>query len=616
MKKTKKPWTFRSFLRNFDFFGESFTFRYKDENKLSTVLSGIICIIFYIIGFVYVVINFIPFYNRKIFTLQYYAMHSNNSDHTDDINLEDNKTSFAFGLTNDDNKAEEYKLYELFNINIKYILKENRAKKENKTIIKYPCKQMDNNYNNINNILVKSSINEFYCLNKKDLNESPIGIYTDEKFSYYEISVEAKYKDKQHYAEIEDYLTKYDCKLQFYYTDIITDLNNFNEPFSYIVNSMFLQLNPTLFQKKNIFYMNYHLNNETQIFHFNTKMAEEIPRKETGLSRTEDYSLYKGLNRSLTKPEDESYYAKIYIRADNRKIIIKRIYQDIMEFYADVSGLLISLFWIFGLIFAYYDQIKANHSISKKLFYFEGITDNKFPEFRKLKELILTNQEFEKNIEKTIINLPEGNSSTYRRASTRRNNFIRRDSNSTFNTNIDAKDKKLINYSDYNLFEMIGSFKLFHCKTKKFESKVSLFKQSKKMIDDKLDIIFYIRSMILFELINKIYLENKTVVNFLSRPIIYIKDLKEINQNSENEINYLETNISNEMNDKIQKEKIDEKDPVEVLKYFKDELYKSAYRLDSTKLSEKISKLVINPKKTKVDELLIDLLLKQFKGIK
>ena len=89
MSKTKKSWTIRSFLRNFDFFGESFTFRYKDENKLSTVLSGIICIIFYIIGFVYIVINFIPFYNRKIITLQYYALHSNNSDHTDNINLED-----------------------------------------------------------------------------------------------------------------------------------------------------------------------------------------------------------------------------------------------------------------------------------------------------------------------------------------------------------------------------------------------------------------------------------------------------------------------------------------------------------------------------------------------
>ena len=37
---------FKKFFRLFDFFGESFTFRYKDENKQTTVLGGIVCILF------------------------------------------------------------------------------------------------------------------------------------------------------------------------------------------------------------------------------------------------------------------------------------------------------------------------------------------------------------------------------------------------------------------------------------------------------------------------------------------------------------------------------------------------------------------------------------------
>ena len=68
------------------------------------------------------------------------------------------------------------------------------------------------------------------------------------------------------------------------------------------------------------------------------------------------------------------------------------------------------------------------------------------------------------------------------------------------------------------------------CKNKEishFESKINLFNKAKNIIDDKLDIIYYIRKMILFEIINNIQLENKNIINFLSRPIIYLNDVKE-----------------------------------------------------------------------------------------
>ena len=48
---------------------------------------------------------------------------------------------------------------------------------------------------------------------------------------------------------------------------------------------------------------------------------------------------------------------------------------------------------------------------------------------------------------------------------------------------------------------MIGNFILCCCKTKKFKSKINLIKKANNIIDDKLDIVFYIRNMILFEII-------------------------------------------------------------------------------------------------------------------
>ena len=76
----------------------------------------------------------------------------------------------------------------------------------------------------------------------------------------------------------------------------------------------------------------------------------------------------------------------------------------------------------------------------------------------------------------------------------------------------------------YSILSIIGS--LFCCKTKKCKHKTKLFNNADEFINEKLDLVFYIRNMIKFELINKVHLENKPIFNFLSRPIIYFKNKK------------------------------------------------------------------------------------------
>ena len=93
-----------------------------------------------------------------------------------------------------------------------------------------------------------------------------MGIFTDPNFSYYTITVKSKYKNnKTHDSIIDDYLTKNDCKLQYYYTDIKLNLSKYDKPFSYIINSMLLQLIPNLIQKKNILYLKYLLEDDTRL---------------------------------------------------------------------------------------------------------------------------------------------------------------------------------------------------------------------------------------------------------------------------------------------------------------------------------------------------------------
>ena len=635
MEIDKNIWTIKRILRTFDFFGESFTFRYKDEDKHSTVLGGIIFIIFSIITLAYAIYNFIPFVNNEVFSLQYYTMNLNN---TEEIKLAESPTAFGVGFSDENKNQSLYNISDLLDIKFKFKNISKNAQNDNKTDINetidyHPCNTED--FHNLHQkIFEELNISNFKCLSKKDL-VSPSGIYTDEVFAYFVISVESKYKDNEtHNQLINDYLIANDCKLQFYYTDITINVNNTKNPFSSFLNSMFLQLNPTLIQKKNIFFMNYHLYDDNEILHINRK--EEKPTIKTGLSRVEDYAVFKDLNRTFKKVVDYEAYAKMYIRVDNKRIEIKRRYQDLMEFYADTSALLLSIFWILGIIFAYYDRIKANHSISKKLFYFEGIKKNKFDQFRDFKKFIKANEEMQiDNLEHNVIN-PIQNSDS--KTNETKDIFIRGTRNIEFEektgiqkderiiikqkTNKEMKKEKkndddnnddLINYTNYNIFEMIGSFKICFCKTKKFENKVNLIKQSRNMIDDKLDIVLYIKNMILFEMINKIYLENKSIINFLSRPIIYL------NEDNEDNLKNPDVNSSFESYDeykRINDKKLGKNEYRTLLYLQGGDFYKSAYRFKPDNLSKNIEKLILKEGQTKIKQKIIYYLKKHLKGVK
>ena len=635
MEIDKNIWTIKRILRTFDFFGESFTFRYKDEDKHSTVLGGIIFIIFSIITLAYAIYNFIPFVNKEVFSLQYYTMNLNN---TEEIKLAESPTAFGVGFSDENKNQSLYNISDLLDIKFKFKNISKNAQNDNKTDINetidyHPCNTED--FHNLHQkIFEELNISNFKCLSKKDL-VSPSGIYTDEVFAYFVISVESKYKDNEtHNQLINDYLIANDCKLQFYYTDITINVNNTKNPFSSFLNSMFLQLNPTLVQKKNIFFMNYHLYDDNEILHINRK--EEKPTIKTGLSRVEDYAVFKDLNRTFKKVVDYEAYAKMYIRVDNKRIEIKRRYQDLMEFYADTSALLLSIFWILGIIFAYYDRIKANHSISKKLFYFEGIKKNKFDQFRDFKKFIKANEEMQiDNLEHNVIN-PIQNSDS--KTNETKDIFIRGTRNIEFEektgiqkderiiikqkTNKEMKKEKkndddnnddLINYTNYNIFEMIGSFKICFCKTKKFENKVNLIKQSRNMIDDKLDIVLYIKNMILFEMINKIYLENKSIINFLSRPIIYL------NEDNEDNLKNPDVNSSFESYDeykRINDKKLGKNEYRTLLYLQGGDFYKSAYRFKPDNLSKNIEKLILKEGQTKIKQKIIYYLKKHLKGVK
>ena len=666
-------------LKVFDFFGESFTFTYKNEDKHSTVLGGIICILFYLIALIYFIYKFIPFCKNENFSLQYYTI---NLATAEKLVLKKDAIAFAFGITVNDNKnkSETNFLFNNLNISFNFVNKTKGYNKGFEFVNHTKCKT-ENFLNNLDKSFSEANINNFECVDLKNLSRLsyiPKGIYTDEEFYYYEISV--KLKDNSSYdinKTIYNFLMKNDCKLQYYYTDITLDLSEHSKPKKTFINSMFLQLNPTLFQKKNIFYMNYHLYDDDSLIHFGKDGNNS--RTFVGFSRVEDYGLYKGEDRTTIKSSD---YAKIYIRADNKKVEIQRRYEDLMEFYADTSALLLSIFWILGVILAYYDRMMTNHEISKSLFYFKGTKEKKlekdmeknmgikFNDLKLIKDLIESKEKIEierikkeklekkrldkekqekENQEKEnpqddnkIIPFELSSAESSNRNTNDKikiNNFNRRESKSELIYETEEKNEEiekiekiekikkkgitnnLIDYSSYNIFEIIGSLKIFFSKSKKFKKKLNLIEQANNLINDKLDVKFYIRNMILFELINQIYLENKTILNFMSKPIIYYKkNIKEINEDkkdnkSKKNLNDKKTNTSLDLGDELDEKKIDEKKDIDIMQYFEGGLHEKAYQLNTNILSEKITNLILHPNKTFTQKKLIYCLKNHLKGI-
>ena len=368
----------KNILKKIDIFGSPFNFKYKSKDRYSTSFGGLFIVIFFIIALTFGIYYFIPFYKRKNLSIIYYTM---NIAKTEKIRLKDSQAAFYIGLDCDD--KTEIKVADILKLEMKYVnyIKNNKEKydKNKMPISSHNCKKEDF-YNNYNNSFEYLNLNQYQCLDDYDHNIE--GIYSDQIFSYYEFSVVAKNKT----SLIDEYLRTNDCKLQFYYTDITIDLGNYEEPIKPVLNSIFIQLNPTLFIKRNIYYMNQYLYDDDKIITVfdDEKKPDQI---KTLFSRYEEYSLYSGLKREKNNPLNPNDYAKVYLRADTKKTEIKRTYQKLTEFYADASSLLIAVYDFFILIVTALNNFYAEQSLIKKIFIFKDI-DNKYFNISKQTEKI------------------------------------------------------------------------------------------------------------------------------------------------------------------------------------------------------------------------------------
>ena len=384
----------KKFLKKLDLFGVNLNFKYQANDTYTTSLGELFILIFGAVALGFGIYYFIPFIKRKNLSIIYYTM---NIPKTEQINLKDSKAAFSIGFQCDEN--ENFKVKNIFDLQSRFVIytkdMEGKNNKKKEDLSWHYCEYQDF-YNEYNDSMDYLGLNHFQCLD--DYERSIEGIFSDQIFSYYEFAVMNKNKTKENFNTIYQYLSQNDCKLVIYYTDITIDLTDYKEPIKPFLNSIFIQLNPTLDIKRNIYFMNQYLFDDD--FMFAVFSGDEKPKQiETLFSRYEEYALYVGLDFNPNNVE----YAKVFIRADTKKTTIKRTYQKVTEFYADASSLLIALYEILIIIFSYINNFYAEQSITKRLFFFKELDLKGFKNpkrYKKILELmVLTGDQNTKNME-------------------------------------------------------------------------------------------------------------------------------------------------------------------------------------------------------------------------
>ena len=564
----------KSFLRKIDVFGVPYNFKHQDQEKYTTALGGFFVFLFICAALFMGIYYFIPFYNRKNFTTVYYTL---TMSQTEQVSFSTSRTVFSVGLNCYDG-ADGTKATDLLKVNHYYVIKalqpNNKYEKTFVNLNTHTCTKADF-FNDYDETFDGSEIARYQCL--EDYSNSMEGIFTSPLFCYYQFEVVAKNSSKELLDKIEDYLQGNDCKLQFYYVDNTIDIDDYKNPVKSYIEANFIQLNPTLSPRRNIYFMNQYLFDDNYLMWVSGD-EEEASSIKTLYSRYEEYSMFMGLNRTNTT-NDLLNYAKVFIRAVTKRTDVKRRYQKVMEFYADASSLLIALYEILIIIFNYINNFWAEQSLSKKVFFFKELENNNFninQKFDKIQELLditemSLNEEKrnerdyydndktkEKYEEKKTSNKRSKDNNDYNnyddkyssghfgsesesklnyrynmnmknRNRNRKNNLYKSSdlNESDYNTNKSFEEESFKKQEyEFNIFEVIAASLCKCCLTKNLKIKSELNEKANSYLYNKMEISLYIRNMMLFDIFNDIFVEpeNKDIINFLCRPIITRKN--------------------------------------------------------------------------------------------
>ena len=380
----------KNFFKHFDYFGVNLTFHYKGVDKYRSNTGGLIFLFFILIALIYIFVMLPSFLKRKNMTLIFYEKTVDKTDNFSLVNYSSNM-SFLFSCENINNELLlSYFTIEIFYTSNKYNSTTKERKKNKQKINYYNCLKSDF-YNEFNETFETNNFSNNLCFN--DTGYFISGIYTDNEFNYFEISI--KSKENANEIEIKKILHQNECSLTLFYIDTSIDVNDFNFPVKKFINNKFLNIKFNSISKMNFYF-------KTIIFEsFENLLFDKRSRKYyLGFSNSDSYENEKGENRFEDEFDDYNLFAKMYVRAGLSQTLIQRKYQKLTEFLANCTSLFSSILMFLFLLITNLNKFYCRESIMKRIFQFQNNKRSKsYNAIRLLRHKI----NFEKIKENTVV---------------------------------------------------------------------------------------------------------------------------------------------------------------------------------------------------------------------
>ena len=546
-------------LKSFDYFGVQFNFHYKSREKYHSATGGVIFLGFVILTITYISINMVSFLQRENFSIIYYTTRLSK---TDEISFFNYSTNYAFGLTCGSISDPET-IEKMFKVSINHITRathEGVTKKTSKKMTIRHCEYGDF-FNEFNKTFDDIGFSNLYCINETD--NSVQGIYSDDIFKYFEISISSNEDTKENFDLLNEVLQNNECDFNIYFVDVAVDLYDYKNPIKRFMNTNFLALKADEYIKMNLDFLTQKFDSYENYL-FNTHSSQYY----IGFDTFERYSIYKGTNRFEEKPYDYNMYSKIYLRSALHRNIIQRKYMKLTEFAADMSSILSQILLFLFVSVSFINRFYSNQSVMKKIFQFkDGKNKNHFQ----------IKNEFKKQWENFDILHPHNNSEN------QTNDFLLKETskgislhtNYTTNTNNKGKDhtprceelhesnvKRIQMISSnrgyqhslksknfprmsiikkhvaptrrltklkkgpitlkYSIIELLFVFICPYCSWEKLRLKNILLAKARKKLYYQMDILTYLKNMQLLELLNYILLNSQesAILKVLAKPSI------------------------------------------------------------------------------------------------
>ena len=333
----------KSLLKKMDYFGTFLTFRVNEEIEYKSIIGGTFSIIYALFVILYVTTMSIDFVRRKNINFIY----SNKISQNPFINLTEIGFNFAFGIQFSQSVTSAIKeTRQFFDYNvsiIEYFSNEEITGKEN--VIKTEigtrrCTSSD----------FPELLHHFYLNDLEDMicpiinstsNFSIEGLYTDHYYKTLSIKLSLSNYSIEHYSKLEEYLNGTPIEFALFYKDTAIDYENRNNPLPSYLNYYYKGMDIEFFKITEIGISKLEFRNDENLFYDNTKLINKAT-----------HSSSRDLFRYLPSRGVENEYGvcEYIIKCSSQILQLKRIYEKISEFAANISGVISFTFFIMILI--------------------------------------------------------------------------------------------------------------------------------------------------------------------------------------------------------------------------------------------------------------------------